>query len=460
MIRILVFFSLLTAQSFGQIQNATEFSYNEYLGYVKKFHPLVKSANLQISQSQAELMKARGAFDPKIEVDFEQKQFKNTDYYSILNSSFKIPVWYGIDIKAGFDNNEGIYLNPQNTTPNSGLTSVGISVPLGQGLLINQRMADVRKAKLQIALTEAERNIAATAIIYDASIAYFNWYRSYNEVILYKTYLENATTRYDGILKSIRLGDKPAIDSIEAGLVISSRKLNLEEANLKLVKARLELSNFLWLDNNLPFELAEIMIPESTLKQTVKPTLRLQNSTGEISLDTHPKITSLKNKINILDIDRKLKANLLLPKIDLGYYYLSEPRYFDNYRFEDYKVEINFAFPLFLRKERGALKMAKYKLQEARFDLDLENVSLKNKIDAQQATIVSLEKQRELIGELSDGYQKMLSAENKLFSFGESSIFLLNNRENSLIAAKLSEINIENKYFESVAAFYKIIAIP
>jgi hypothetical protein len=44
--------------------------------------------------------------------------------YSILNSSFKIPTWYGIEIKAGFDQNEGYYLNPENTVPNAGLTSL------------------------------------------------------------------------------------------------------------------------------------------------------------------------------------------------------------------------------------------------------------------------------------------------------------------------------------------------
>ncbi len=102
-------------------------------------------------------MMARGGFDPKIEVDFDKKQFKDKEYYSILNSSFKIPTWYGIEVKAGFDNSEGIYLNPQNTLPNQGLTSFGISVPLGQGLLINQRMADVRKAKMQVQLSQAER---------------------------------------------------------------------------------------------------------------------------------------------------------------------------------------------------------------------------------------------------------------------------------------------------------------
>ena len=70
-------------------------------------------------------MMARGGFDPKIEVDFNKKQFKDKEYYSILNSSFKIPTWYGIEIKAGFDNNEGIYLNPENTVPNQRIDFIG-----------------------------------------------------------------------------------------------------------------------------------------------------------------------------------------------------------------------------------------------------------------------------------------------------------------------------------------------
>jgi hypothetical protein len=50
-----------------------------------------------------------------------------------------------------------VYLNPENTVPNQGLT-LGVTVPLGQGLFINQRMADVRKAKMQMQLSQAERN--------------------------------------------------------------------------------------------------------------------------------------------------------------------------------------------------------------------------------------------------------------------------------------------------------------
>lgn len=146
---------LLGSLVWGQEQNLKEFNYNEFLGYVKKYHPLVKSAQLEINMAQANLMMARGGFDPKIEADFDQKQFKGKEYYSVFNSSFKIPTWYGIEVKAGFDNSEGIFVNPENTLPNQGLTSLGITVPVGQGLLINQRMADLRKAKIQMQLSQA-----------------------------------------------------------------------------------------------------------------------------------------------------------------------------------------------------------------------------------------------------------------------------------------------------------------
>ncbi|NNT71878.1 TolC family protein [Flavobacterium sp. IMCC34852] len=443
-------------------QNTTkELSYNEFLGYVKKYHPLVKSANLELNQAQANLMMARGGFDPKIEVDFEQKKFKDNEYYSILNSSFKIPTWYGIEVKAGFDNNDGIYLNPENTVPNQGLTSLGISIPLGQGLFINQRMADLRKAKIQVKLSQAERNLMAVSVLYDASVAYFNWKRNFNEVTLYQNYLTNAEVRYKGITKSIEEGDKPAIDSVEAGIIVRNRKLSLEESRLKLTKAQLELANFLWLENNVPLELQDDIVPEENLAATIKETLRTNDLMLENpSLENHPKINALENKIEILEVERKLKANMLLPKIDLGYSYLSEPSYFDNYRFQDYKVGVNFSFPVFLRKERGSLQLAKYKLQDVKFDLDLERVQLKNKIKAQQTEIASLEKQQQLINNLVADYSTMLASEERLFSFGESSVFLINSRENNLVSAQLSKLQIENRFFDSNATLFKIMANP
>ena len=457
----LLLFLLFSFSIMGQENVNKELTYNEYLGYVKKYHPMVKSANLEVNSAQANLMMARGGFDPKIEVDYDQKQFKEKEYYSILNSSFKIPTWYGIELKAAFDNSEGVFLNPQNTMPNQGLTSLGINIPLGQGLFINQRMADLQKAKIQIQLSQAERKLQAIEVLFNASVAYFNWKRNFNEVNLYENYLKNAEIRYKGVRSLIKNGDKPAIDSVEAGIIVRNRKLNLEDSQLKLAKAKLELSNFLWLENNIPLELQDAIIPEENLENTIKETLKTNQLLVEnISIENHPKINSLQSKIGVLEVERKLKANSLLPKIDVGYHYLSEPDYWNDTNFNNYKVGVNFSFPLFLRKERGGLQLAKFKIQDTKYALDLERVQLKNKINAQQTEINSLERQRKLIADLVKDYNIMLSSEERLFSFGESSIFLINSRENNLVGSQLSQLNLENRYLISNAELFKIMANP
>ncbi|MBZ4033364.1 TolC family protein [Flavobacterium sp. 17A] len=449
-------FSTLQSQNFDQ----EELTFIEFLGYVKKYHPLVKQANLEVTNAQAKLMAARGGFDPKIEVDYNKKEFKGTEYYSLLNSSFKIPTWYGIEVKAGFDDTDGQYYNPQNRTPEAGLTSLGVSVALGQGMFINQRMADVREGKLQVKLSDAQRKLRAIEVLYQASEAYFEWRKSYNEAELYKSYLGFASTRFVGVKKLIESGDSPAIDSVEAKITVRNRELNVENGNLKLAKAKLKLANFLWIEN-VPVELGEMVKPEQNLGQTIEETLRTDAMMVDVeSLDSHPKIQSMETKLSILEVNRQLKANSLLPKINVGYNYISEPNYWNTFNADDYKFNIDFSFPIFLRKERGNLKMAKIKIQDMQFDIGQQRLELKNKIKAQQTEIASLRKQKVVIDNLVKDYMTMLNSEEKLFSFGESSIFLINSRENNLVSAKLSQISLENQFYLSNAELYKILANP
>ncbi|HSN49226.1 MAG TPA: TolC family protein, partial [Flavobacterium sp.] len=136
------------------------------------------------------------------------------------------------------------------------------------------------------------------------------------------------------------------------------------------------------------------------------------------------------------------------------------PSSFNNYQFEDYKIGLDFYFPLFLRKERGSLKLAKYKIQETEFTLNLEKVQLANKINAQKTEIESLLKQKELIKGLVIDNVTMLNSEERLFSFGESSLFLINTRENNVVSAQLSKIALENRFYISNSELFKIMANP
>jgi outer membrane protein TolC len=441
----------------SQESNNKEFTLQEFLAIVKKHHPLIKSANLEINTAEAKLLVTRGAFDPKIEVDFDKKVFKEKEYFSLLNSSFKIPTWYGIELKAALEKNEGYYINPQNLVPEQGLVAVGINIPILQGLLINQRMADLRKAKIQVKLSQNEQKLDAIHVLYNATVAYCNWKKNYDENVLYTKYYSNALLRYNAIKKLIEQGDKAAIDSIEAEISVENRKLNLEDSNLKLTKAKLELSNFLWIDN-IPLELQDHFIPENKLNSTIESVLETQKN--EISVENHPKILAINQKIDMLSIDKKLARNQLLPKVNLGYSLLNNYGNFRNPNYKDYKLGLNVAVPLFLRKERGYAKLAEIKWNEQKLNFDIEKLQLENKFKSQKAEIISLKTQNTIAQNLMKSNEMLLQAEERLFAAGESSLFLINTRENNTISASINKINLENRMFISYAELYKLNAQP
>jgi outer membrane protein TolC len=457
---LIVFLLLFSVFSVAQTpSNDLLLTFKEYLGYVKRFHPIARQAELTVSVGEANLLRSRGAFDPKINVDYNRKEFKDTEYFDQLNTTFKIPTWYGIELKANFEQNSGDFLNPEGFLPDDGLYSAGISASLLRGLLINERMADLKTAKFFREQTKADRDILVNQILFDAAIAYFNWLRAYQETEIYNNFLENAQIRFKGIRQSALAGDIAAIDTIEAKIAVENRKLSLEQANLELFKKRLEVSNFLWI-NDVPVELQQEVIPDTNPVLDIDSSFETMGLTlDQFTLENHPKLRSLNFKIEALDIDRRLKANKLLPRLDANYNFLTEtPDISRSLNTFNYKGGINFELPLFLRKERGDLRLAKFKVQDAQFDFKNEELTIQNKVIAIFNALESFNRQNELISTIVQDNRVLLNAEERKFSFGESSLFLINTRELNLINAELKSIEVQNKYFETKAKLFNSLA--
>ncbi len=245
-------------------QDPQVLGFKEYLGYVKKYHPVAKQAQLNIAMGQANLMKARGGFDPKIEVDYDRKEFKGTEYWDRLNTTFKIPTWFGIELKGNFQQNDGYYLNRDETLPDDGLYSAGVSMSLAQGFWINERMATLRKAKYFREQSKAEQDLQVNEVLYRASVAYFDWLQAHKDAKVYQDFLENAEIRFNGIRASALAGDKAMIDTVEAKIAVRNRALGFEQAKVNLMKKSLELSNFLWIED-VPVELREEISPDENV---------------------------------------------------------------------------------------------------------------------------------------------------------------------------------------------------
>ena len=267
---------------------------------------------------------------------------------------------------------------------------------------------------------------------------------------MYENYLKNITLRKQGIEKLVAQGDKPAIDTTEITINLLQRKLQLENANLKFLKAQNEVSNFLWLDN-IPIELKENNIPEANI---VKPLEAILNKNKEVLIQTsttqNPKILAFQNKIEVLEIEKKLNADLLKPTLNVNYNLLNNNINFNQNFDQNNKFGLTFSMPLFLRKERGNLKLSKLKIEAANYQLQYENINLQNKIKYHIQEVTSFEKQLKLATENKKLNQIMLNAEEKLFNFGESSLFLVNTRENNLVSAELNEIKSTSNYCNSM----------
>lgn len=448
---LFVWLLILPLALFAQRDSSKVFTQTELLWYVKKYHPVAMQSNLLLKQGAATVRQARGAFDPYVFSNMSQKQYDDKVYYSNLGSGLKIPTWYGVELKTGVDNNSGVYLNPENNVPASGLWYGGISVPLGQGLFIDKRRATLRQAQIFENSTVAEQQNVLNNLYFDATKAYWKWQKAWSQYQVYEEALELAQTRFKAVRQSFVFGDKPAIDTLEAFIQVQNRTLSRNQYKLAYQNLTLELSNFLWFENNTPLELTNELRPplqnELSLGELV-PQDTLQQLLVDLPFE-HPEMKLYAFKLSSLDIDRRLKLEGLKPKANVNYNMLNEPIGTDvlnGISQQNYKWGFEFSFPLFLRKQRGDLQLTNIKINDAQFGQQQKSLELQNKLKAYYNQQLNLKQQVELYQDAVVNYGRLLQGERQKFNTGESSLFLINSREKNLIEARLQLIRLMSEF--------------
>jgi len=455
--KLFILLCVWSYQCFSQIPIQEELTLSTYLNIVKSYHPLVKQAQLKTTEGEAKILKAKGYFDPKLNLDKNIKHFKDKNYYNVFNTTLKIPTWYGIEVKAGYDKNSGVYLNPEGNVPSTGLYAVGVSVPLLKGLLINERMANLKQAKLYFKQNTLKQQILINDVLYESTVAYLHWVNTWYKTNIYTTYLDNANWKLENVRTKVRTGDSPAIDTTEAKILVLNRSLELEKSKLELQKARLKLSNFLWASDLIPLELPESTIPDQDILN-ISNTLKLNQAVlDSVNLDNHPKIKFINLAYKSLDFERKLHMNNLLPKVNVQYNMLSgSPEVANSYHINSYKGGFQIEVPLFARKARGNLKLTKTKLSHIELDLFNEKTILKNMFTNVYRTHKSYVAQFALANQLTKNYSTLLKAEEQKFQAGESSLFMINTREKKLLQTQLKQVDLNTKLMKAYAKWFKV----
>ena len=427
---------------------------SDILNIVRTYHPVILRSGLQVRRAGAEVLAARGGFDPVVRTGLDRKTFDGKFYYSYFNPEVNIPTWYGIELKAGSEEITGERVSSESTL---GKTSyAGIKVPVNN-LLFDRRRAVLRQAQVIREQSEAERRLVVNDVIYDALSAYWAWVKDY---LVYKVVTDAVAVneeRFRFVRTEYEQGARAAIDTTEALAQLQAFYMQQNAAWLAFQNSGNELSNYLWLEDSEPAMWNTGIIPDTADVNKIVPPNE-QPALGEMlaTVPTHPKMMSMGFKIDVLEIERKLKAQYLMPKLSLSGNILSKGYSVPSdismpFLENNHKLGIDLSMPLFLREARGGYQAVNLKIKETTLDQSNTGLLIANKIKSYYNEFVALGQQVSIFDGAYGNYQRLFQGERMRFSAGESSLFLLNTRENKLLESAQKLVELKTKWHKAYA---------
>jgi outer membrane protein TolC len=423
------------------------FPFPAFVDVVLANHPVAQQARLIAQQARNELRQAWGAFDPKVMLAWDQKRFGGTEYYNYFDADVKIPLPIGADVTISYDRTLGRYINPDRRTVGDGTFSAGISIPLGQRIITDERRTALAQAKAARAAGDAERNALLNKLLYSAAKDYGSWYESWRRRAIAQEGEALAEFRLRAVRGRVANGESAPIDTIEALLEWQRRQVTRYEAEAQFYVSTLNVTAYLW---NARGEAAPLPPnAKPVLDGIAGAGLDSARLDGLLAAATkrHPDLLKVQAKLEQASAERLLALQGLMPLAEAKLAGLSQrgsdDAFFDRERLSDnYKAALTVNSSLLFLKERGKFGAtdAKQDLQQferdrvrrdVEFDVRAAMFDLSNYVRMLDRQVASVRNARLL-----------RDAEQVRFENGESTLLVLNLRERLVLdeAAKLAAL--------------------
>jgi len=401
------------------------------LNWAMANHPIAAMADAVAARGAAELLRAKGAFDPKVAAAYDRKEFLGTEYFNYGETGVEWQSPYAVKISAGFQWARGTYLTDELTVPDAGQSYLAVKLPILQGLITDAARIDRQRGDVALERQRALAEVIRNELRFDLSVRFAAWQFAERALAinqetqdLLETYLINTRELY-------RQGDKPAVDTLEATVYLGTQRLATQQAVVDARLARQALAELYWplTETDRPARASDALI---VLPPAVDWVAR------------HPELAQLQLSVTDYQLEQRLKREKLKPKLDLSYYLLGNglelPAGGDQYGgpFDRaYKIGATASYPILNRKARGAVQLGELKIREGEAKLSGKRQSLQTKVTAYADAAATYGNQLQQATTLIDQAQRLLAAERELFGLGESTQFLLNARQQSLQKALL-----------------------
>lgn len=433
------------------------FSFESFIRSVDKNYPKLLSADAERQIAGAKRLEKAGAFDPVLSSVNEYLRIQDIVNPGKAKEAVHNESRVDLLTRSGIKVFTQFRLNPNDTkTPfipsgRAGEYSAGFSVPLMRGLRINEKSAAEQQAKLGEPLAAQVYGGTRLEVLLKAAATYFDWVGAKARVDIANNLLKIAEARVDQIKLRVQSGDSPALDVTESEQEIQRRQATLVKTQREFQKATLLLSVFFWDENGNPKALPPIsevptLGPEpSQMLESVWFEGRKQ------AAERRPELKKIELERQQTKIALRLAQNMILPAMD-AYFAQGADTGLQGIG-SVMRGGMTISAPLRQRTARGQVQAAQLKLRKLSLDEKAEKQRIQAEVDDTVSAInTSVERFEATALEVKKA-KEVEVGERLRFSAGDSTLFLVNQRERTTAEAQMRLVETHVEYLQALAAF-------
>lgn len=430
---------------------------NGFVQVIDANFPKLLSADAERRLVFAKVLEKAGAFDPLLTHVSEYLRVQDIFTPGAAKNAIHNESRIDLLTRSGMRVFAGMRLNPNDTktpfvpTGNSGEYYGGVSVPLLRGRKVNEKTIAETQAKLSQPLAQQVYLAARMEVLLKAAGIYWEWVGAKAHLIVANNLLAIAEQRVSQIKERVQSGDAPTLEITEAEQEIERRKAGLVKAQRDLQRTSIHMSVYLWRQDLTPDAVPQVNAMPDLYPLPAKVSDESWIASRKLAVLQRPELKRIAAERKIAIAELQLAKNQLLPVMDA--YALQGADTGRNGIGPVVRAGVNLSVPLRQRTARGLIMAAETKLQKLNFDEVAERQRISAEVDDVVSAInTSFEKFIALDAEV--GKAKAVESGEKLrFAAGDSTLFLVNQRERSTAEAQLRLIDAHVEYLQALTAF-------
>jgi outer membrane protein TolC len=443
-----------------KLPDETHLRVETVLESVEKHYPPLRAALLDLPIAEADYLAAQGRFDLAI------KSIADTNSFGFYESrrwdvGLDQPLsWWGANLFSGYQVSNGSYPSYEGKNQTNGLGEyrAGMRLPLFRDRALDGRRADLAKTNLGRRVADLGVQQQKLAVIQAATTRYWAWVAAGRRFEVARAILQIAVDRDKILERAVELGQLPRFEVLDNRRIVEQRRSQFVQFRRALEQAALDLSLFYRDDRGGPRVAVSEQLPPSFPEPEAYDERQLDRDI-ETALQRRPEIGRLEAQRSQVEVDRNLARNRRLPGVD---FLLSYDRELGAQRVQrgpsELRAGVSFDLPLQRRTATGQLRAAESRISQFNQRRDFARDQVITEVrDAASALKAAFEGARVLRDEVA-ATQQVEDAERTRYQLGESTLFILNQRELQTADAAVREASALADYYRARALYEQAIA--